>query len=176
MINRALLAEIGSFNKPHGIKGEISASFDDDVMDLLDDFNHLFVEIDGLMVPFTILSQRPKGRDSILLSLKSISDEKQAALLANRPIYIENELLPESEDAEGFFMDDLVGFTLYNVEKLVGVISGYDDSTENVLFSVRLNGGQEVLVPASDELIEEIDVDKKMIAMVLPSGLLDINS
>ena len=176
MIARGELAEIGNFNKPHGIKGEISASFDADVLPHLAAFGHVFVELDGLMVPFTILSTRPKSSETLLLTLRGISDEKQAAALANRAIYIEKELLPEGDDDdEGFYIDDLIGFSLVSKGERVGEIVQYDDTTDNVLFVVETAAGGEVLVPASDELIEEIDTDAKTVTMYLPSGLLNIN-
>lgn len=176
MIDRSKLAEIGVFNKPHGIKGEISASFDDDVLDLVEDFGHLFVELDGLKVPFSIISVRPKGSETLLLTLKGISDEKQAAKLSGLPVYIEKELLPESDEEEddGFYLEDLIGFRLFDGDDLVGTIDGYDDSTENVLFEVSRNDGSVVLVPASAELFENVDVENARVVMNLPEGLLNL--
>lgn len=176
MIARSQLAEIGTFNKPHGIKGEISTSFDPEVIDLVDDFGHVFVELDGLMVPFTILSSRPKGSETLLLTLKGITDEKKASALTGLPLYIEESMLPEDlqDGDDGFYIEDLIGFTLADGDTVVGVISGYDDSTDNVLFEVTAPDGAALLVPASPDLIEDVDIDGKTVTMSLPQGLLDL--
>lgn len=177
MIARESLAEIGNFNKPHGIKGEISASFDADILPEVAAFGHIFVELDGLMVPFTILSTRPKSSETLLLTLKGINDEKQAGALSNHSIYIEESLMPlyDDDSADGFYIDDLVGFDLISDGKQIGMITQYDDSTENVLFIVETQSGAELLVPASEQLIEEINTDTKTVTMYLPAGLLNIN-
>lgn len=175
MIARSQLAEIGSFNKPHGIKGEVSAIFDPDVLDAVASFGHVFVELDGLMVPFTIMSVRPKASETLLLTLKGVTDEKMAAKLASKPIFVEKALLPDDgEDADGFYLEDLIGFSLDDEGKPVGKIVGYDDSTANVLFLVETPGGAVCMVPASADLINNVDVESGTISMSLPEGLINL--
>ena len=116
MIPRDQLVEIGNFAKPHGIKGEISAHFDFEIMPLVEGFGHLFVEIDGLMVPFFITALRPKGNETLLLTLKGIDSQEAAAALTNKPVYIEASLLPEDadEDGDGMFYLEYRGYLWLN--------------------------------------------------------------
>lgn len=176
MIPRSKLSEIGSFNKPHGIHGEISATFDDDdIISCVENAGHIFVEFDGLMVPFTLTEWRAKGSSTTLLKLKGIADELQAALLANKPIYLESELLGDNAaDADGFFLEDLIGFTVVSEGRVIGTISDYDDSTANVLLIVKAPDGKELLIPADEDFIADINVDTKTIEMIIPNGLLDL--
>ena len=66
----------------------------------------------------------------------------------------------------------LVGLCIIDTssKKAIGRISAIDDTTQNILF--ELEDG--TLIPASDELIESIDINKKEINMNIPNGLLDI--
>ncbi len=57
MILRTDITEAGVFNKPHGIKGEISATLDYDTD--LSDVKCIVIEIEGIFVPFFIVSVRP---------------------------------------------------------------------------------------------------------------------
>ena len=57
MIRRDELIQIGQFNKPHGIEGEITASVNYDFDDL-SAFSCLIVEIDGIFVPFFVTNVR----------------------------------------------------------------------------------------------------------------------
>ena len=59
-------------------------------------------------------------------------------------------------------------------DKLIGTIEGVDDSTANILFSVITEGGEELLIPATDDFVEEIDDEKREITMNLPDGLLEM--
>ena len=55
---------------------------------------------------------------------------------------------------------------------VVGDITDIDDTTENALFVVDADGNQ-IFVPISENLILEIDDEKKVISMELPQGLID---
>jgi len=56
----------------------------------------------------------------------------------------------------------------------VGTIVQVDEQTENAIFIVE-DGDRELLLPASDDLIVEFDLDKKVMVMELPQGILDLN-
>ena len=59
-------------------------------------------------------------------------------------------------------------------DSIIGTIYAVDDSTVNVLFSVNTTDGKDVLIPASEELITEVDQEKKIIKIAIPEGLLDL--
>lgn len=175
MIPRTELAHIGSFAKPHGIKGEISAHIDGDIIDLLPEMSCIFVDVDGLMVPFFVVSMRPKGAETVLLTLKGIDTQEQSAAFAGKEIWIERVALPDDsdDDAEGFYLEDLVGFDIISGGETIGRIDGFDDSTDNLLFTV-VRGGAEILIPASADFIDDVDSDNSKIFMTLPEGLLNL--
>ncbi len=58
--------------------------------------------------------------------------------------------------------------------KVVGTIDHVDDSTINLLFEVTTPEGEEMLIPASNDLIEEVNAEKKEIRMAIPEGLLEL--
>ena len=59
-------------------------------------------------------------------------------------------------------------------EGIEGVISDYIDSPMNPLFELRIDG-QEVLIPAVDEFVTEIDIEQKVVVFELPEGMLSLN-
>lgn len=58
--------------------------------------------------------------------------------------------------------------------KVVGILDRVDDSTLNLLFEVTTPEGDDLLIPASNDLIEEVSAEKKEIRMAIPEGLLDL--
>ena len=56
----------------------------------------------------------------------------------------------------------------------IGVITDIDDQTDNWLFVVERNNGDEALVPAQDAFIVDINHEERTITMDLPIGLLDL--
>ncbi len=171
MIEAAQLTQIGRFGKPHGVRGEVSALVDTDI----DALPCIFVEMDGLMVPFFVENVRTKGVESVLLTIEGIDTQEKAAAFTNRPLFARTADLPDDEnDEEGFYLDDLVGWTIVDGETTIGTIEDFDDSTANYLFHVLAPDGSTIIVPASTDLIEGADADTKTLFMNLPEGLLEL--
>lgn len=177
MITREELIAIGHYNKPHGVAGELSATVDVEI-DVLGALSCLVSEMDGIYVPFFVNSLRPKTSETVLLTIDGINSEQEASRLVNHDIYaLKREFRQESDDADadGYPLDYFIGFELRDSDGTrVGEIVQVDEQTENAIFIVD-DGEGELLLPASDDLIVEFDLDKKVMVMDLPQGILDLN-
>ena len=153
MIRREELIQIGQFNKPHGIEGEITASVNYDFDDL-NAFSCLIVEIDG------------------------INDEREASMLVNKEIYVLDSEFAALDvyDEDEIPVDMLIGYEIIHEGKAIGQICGIEDSTANVLFVVNNDQGQELLIPAVDDFIDSIDTEGKQIHMSLPLELINMQN
>jgi len=176
MINPEQITEIGSFNQPHGIKGELNAAIFENVA--VEDLSCIILDIDGIFVPFFITGIRPRGARSYLVTVEGIDSEHDASAIANKRIYAlkdEARQLLTDDNADGFYVEDLIGFGISTPDgTLNGTVADIDDSTENILFIVKADDGKTHLIPVADEFITEIDADNRQIIMALPDGLLDI--
>ncbi len=179
MIIREQLIEVGQYNKPHGVNGEISASLDS-TSNLLSSFSCLISEIDGIFVPFFVKSSRSKSSQSILLNIDGIQNEYEAALLVNKTIFVlkseYGKLLDETETDE-LPIDFFIGFSVFQgkAKKAMGEICDVDDSTANILFKIKTTANhKEILVPAVEEFIDDIDMEKKAVYMSIPNELLEL--
>lgn len=177
MITRDELIAIGHYNKPHGVAGEISATVDVEV-DMLQSLSCLISEIDGIFVPFFVNACRTKSAETVLLTIDGIASEHEAAQLVNHDIYVlkrEYAHASVEADADGYPLDYFIGYELRDSDGMtVGEITDVDEQTENALFIVTRDD-QELMVPASDDLIVEFDTDDKVMVMNLPQGLIDLN-
>lgn len=177
MITREELIEIGVYNKPHGVSGEISATIDVDI-DMLQELSCLVSEIDGIFVPFFVNSCRPKTSSTLLLTIDGLSTEQEVTRLVNHEIYAlkrDYEMVSDESDADAYPLDYFIGFELQDSGRArVGEIVDVDEQTENALFIVDRDG-DELMVPAIDDLIVEFDMDRKVMVMELPQGLLEMN-
>lgn len=178
MIKEEEIREVGQFGTPHGINGELNASFDADVD--IEALSCIIVEIDGIYVPFFIQSLRSRGATAVLLTIDGISNENEASLLARKPIFaLKNEctVFETDEDVEdGFYAEDLIGYKCCDTDKkFSGLIVSIDDSTANVLFVIEAKGyARPLLVPVADEYIADLNPGNKSIVFELPEGFLDI--
>ena len=175
MIRQEDVYKIGRLGKPHGVKGEISFQFTDDVFDRVD-ADYLIIEVDGILVPFFIEEYRFRSDETALLKLEDIDTQEAARELTNSDVYFERRL---SDDAGEPSMASIIGYRLVNDAdgQEIGTITGIDDSTANILFEVLKSGTDDsspILIPAAEEFITGIDNDKREISVALPEGLLDL--
>ena len=165
MIKQEEVFHIGRLGKPHGIKGELSFMFKDDVFDRVD-ADYLVVEVDGILVPFFFEEYRFRTEETALVKFEGIDTQEQARELTNCEVFFPRRLLGEKE--EELSLTEFVGYSL------MGEIEALDDSTANLLFEVVSPKGKEILVPATPEIIRSIDKKNKTITVSLPEGLLDL--
>lgn len=172
MISKSSVFPIGQIIKPHGVNGEMSFSFTTDIFDR-DEVPYFIFDMQGILVPFFLEDYRFKGSTTGLLKLDGITTDERAREFAGLTIYLPKSYLEKVKDAE-IELDYFAGFSLVDAEKgLLGVISEVDQTTDNVLFVIPTKD-DELLIPAGEEYIEEIDHDKKIIYVRLPEGLLDL--
>lgn len=77
MIKKEDVFKIGRIGKAHGVKGEVTFQFDDDIFDRTD-ADSLFIEIDGLLVPFFIEEYRFRSDDVALMVFEGVDTEEKA--------------------------------------------------------------------------------------------------
>ena len=169
MIKKEEVYKIGRIGKTHGVRGEVTFQFDDDVFDRVE-ADYLVLEVDGLLVPFFMEEYRFRSDTTALVKFCDIDTQERARELTNCDVYF--PLALAGEDEAPVSLAFLVGFDIIEAQggTLVGTIAAIDDQTVNMLF--ELTDGR--LIPASSDLVKEINKDKRQIIMELPEGLLEL--
>lgn len=167
MIKADEVYKIGRLGKAHGIKGEITMQVEDDIFDRTE-AEYLVLELDNIMVPFFIEEYYFKSDTTALIKFEGIDTLERAKEFANVDVYFPRSIKDNSatSDQDILSYPMLVGFQVNDIGKIAYI----DQQTENIMF--ELEDG--TLIPASEELIEDIDVANKQIKMTIPEGLLDI--
>ena len=168
MIKASDVFKIGRLGKSHGVKGEVTFMFDDDIFDRVDS-DYLILEVDGILVPFFIEEYRFRSDTVALVKFEDIDTQQRAQELTGCDVYFPRSLAEEDDTPTLTF---LVGFNIVEADTgtTIGRIAAIDDSTANLLF--ELEDGR--LIPANDDLINDIDNKRKVITMTIPEGLLEL--
>ena len=177
MITSEEIFKIGKFQKTHALKGELNVILDIDP-EYFQEGNPLIVMIDGILVPFYIETIRKKGSQSYLVKLQGIDSEEDARMFVNKEISILRKDAEELLDDEELLQDEeLIGYEVFDKtsNSKVGVLTGIDSTTSNVLFLVD-NSGETIYIPATEDFIIKFDDENKSILMQLPEGLIDLNT
>lgn len=170
MIKKEDVFAIGQTAKPHGINGEISFSFTTDIFDQ-EKCKFFIFEIDHIFVPFFITEYRFKSNSTGFVKFENINNEEDARELSNLTIYLPQKYAEEIENEVTDFRY-FIGFEVIDKNGgSLGKITNINDDTANILFELA---DKDLLIPASEEYITDINHKKRIIYMTVPEGLLDL--
>lgn len=173
MIRKEDVFKIGRFAKPHGVKGEISLLTTSDLFEETDE-PYVVCDIDGILVPFYVEEYRYKSDNVMLIKLEHVQTEEGAHEFVNRDVYYPLEGMEEEALVGDMTWDSFIGYTVTDTKHgLLGKITEVDESTINVLLHIDYRG-EELLFPAAEELIGDVDHSEKQMTVNLPEGLLDL--
>lgn len=161
--------KIGTLTRTHGIGGELSMTFTDDVWDRAD-ADYVFLEVDGIQVPFFLEGWRFRSDSVALLKFQDIDSSEDANEYVGVDVYFPHDLTPEPDEDDEYTWKHFTGWQVVDsVCGALGEIDYVEDSTANTIFCIE---GK--LVPATEDFIERIDAKERTIYMNLPDGLLDL--
>ena len=179
MITEQQLIEVGFIAKLHGLKGEMQARITDSIIDEVEHCPYLVCELDGIYVPFFLESLRFRSSESALLKFEDIDSAEKAEPFCGLKLYFDRKCFtPEEQKQYDQKVEEDLEFIGYQlIDKTLGPIGeivDINDLTENVLFIVE-HEGEEVMIPAADDLILDIDDENETILMDLPQGLVNFD-
>jgi len=164
------MQRIGSVLKSNGKDGELLMSFTAVSPEEIDLREPVYIEDDGIPVPYFFESFQKRGNSRALVRLTGVKNLTDADELALRPVFADYF---EDDDEDSFFE----GWTLIDQDgRTVGTISGREDIPGNLCLSVEIadgdSAGEEVLVPLHEDLIIGADKSTRTLQLTVPDGLL----
>ena len=160
------MLRIAQVLKSNGTEGELLISFFDVAPEDIDLQEPVYIEIDGLPVPFYFESFTQRGNSRALVRITGVRSLKDADELAGKAIYADYF---EEEDE-----NSITGWTVVDESRgIIGIVSDYEDIPGNTCIWVRRPDGQEVLLPLHEDLIQWMDQASRQISMSIPDGLLE---
>ena len=161
------MQRIAQVLKSNGRGGELLLSFVGVAPEEIDLEEPVFIEFDGLPVPFYVESFTPRGTSRALVRLTGVHSLADADELAGAAVYADDDLYEDEEE-------DLTGWTVLNADGTrAGTVSAHEDIPGNPCIWVETGHG-EVLVPLHEDLVLEVDEEKQTLRMEIPEGLLDL--
>ena len=161
------MQRIGQVLKSNGRDGELLVSFSGIAPEDIDLEEPVFIEFDGLPVPFYFESFSQRGNTRALVRLTGVHNLTDADELASAVLYAEDDLYEDEEE-------DLTGWTVLHADGTkVGTVTAHEDIPGNPCIWVETGHGERLL-PLREELVLDVDETKKTLRMEIPEGLLDL--
>ncbi len=165
---------LGYISKTIGFEGSLLVFFEAVDPSVFQDIEAFFVLIDGKMVPFFIeeINFRSSAKEAVV-DFEDITSIEKARHLCDRKIYLPASILPKRIKKQNE-TKELIGFKAFaNDGKYIGIITNLLEYPGNPVFSIT-DENNEILIPAADDLILDIDHDQKTVTLNPPDGLLDL--
>jgi 16S rRNA processing protein RimM len=156
---------IGRVVAPWGIRGEVKVEVQTDFPDRFSCGEILYLQ--GRAV--TIKSSRYRG-NTVILKLDTIDSRNAAELIRGACLEVpstELKPLPKGE----YYRFQLLGLEVQSTEgRLLGTISNVIPTGSNDVYEISSDTGV-FLIPATDEVIKSIDIDKGCMVIEMLKGL-----
>ena len=154
------MLQIAKILKSNGTDGGLLIGVRDIEVGQIDLQEPVFIEFDGLPVPFFIQDLQQRGNSKAIIHLNDITSLADAEEVVGRGLFIEGEWEEEEEM-------DFTGWTLLNRGVEVGTVTGMEPIPGNLCLYVG-----DALVPLHEDLIISADPAAHTLNLDLPEGLL----
>lgn len=170
--------QVGKIVTTHGLKGEVKVSPLTDDPTRFESLQSVIIEAKNTVDPLIICNSKELTienikyfKEKVILKFKGIEDIdtalklKDTYLLVNRKDAVK---LPENS----YFICDLIGSTVYDENEIIlGSLINIFPTGSNDVYVVRNKDGMEILIPALKTVVQSVDIENRVIKVVLPEGL-----
>ncbi|GEO46732.1 ribosome maturation factor RimM [Companilactobacillus kimchii] len=167
------LYRVGTIVNTHGIKGELKVvPITDFPEDRFKTGSKLVFKKNNSSEEFTVESAR-KHKNFILLKLKGYDNINDVEKYVKSELFASGELTSELNEGE-FLYKQIIGLQV--VDKDLGEIGKITEIMElgpNDVWVVKGTKYKEVLLPYIEDVIKNVDLDKQIVEVEIPDGLID---
>ncbi len=168
-MDKSCLVPLGRVLKPHGIRGELKVLPYGETLGEMEPGEKLF-SIEGTeQRQLTLLRLRTQKRVWIA-QFAELDSIDQAQALAGKDLFVDKDRLPDLPEGE-YYHFQLIGLSVVTKDGTpLGTLSSIFQTGSNDVYVVE-TGGEELLVPALDDVVCEVDLENGKLVVDLPEGM-----
>ncbi|MBN1276070.1 MAG: 16S rRNA processing protein RimM [Deltaproteobacteria bacterium] len=163
---------VGKVLGPHGLEGMLRFSSYARSEASFRQAESIFIKlVSGQLNEYVPISVKPH-KDVFLMALEGISSREDAEALKGAEVLIRKEASGTDDE---FFWHEILGLEVFlDTGECIGVVSNILSPGGNDIYVVK-NGDKEIFLPATYEVIREVDLDEGKMIISPMEGLLDLN-
>jgi 16S rRNA processing protein RimM len=164
------LLPIGRVVKPHGVKGKIKVDYFGEDLNHFPLYREVFIKDHvGRLQAYDILEAVPQP-PRLILRLKGIERIEEVEPLVGREIFIEKRSLPDLKEGEHYWFEILGMVVETEKGKRIGRVREIFPTGANDVYVVE-GKRREIFLPATEEVIQSIDIKKGKMKVIRMEGL-----
>lgn len=164
---------LGRITKIHGYEGAVAVRLEKNFSENIPVMESVFLEIDGRPVPFFIEYFEQLNSEKAYLRFQDYNTIEKVKEFIGCNILIPGTLVDFDQNDSHIHLE---GFKIISEKnKPAGTIVEIIKNPAQWLLRVKSDEGAEILIPLHEDLIIEIDENRKKVKMIIPEGLGDLN-
>jgi 16S rRNA processing protein RimM len=166
------IVTLGEITKPQGMKGEVRVNLFGGSVDVLERLQKMSAVRQGAPPrALSLESVRTQGR-VVVLKFAEVTDRTAAENLVGWELQIPAGEMPELPSGE-YYTFELEGLEIITESgDRLGILEEVLDLPAHDVYVVR-EGEREILLPATEEVVKEVDLDRRRMVVHLIAGLED---
>lgn len=162
--------EVGKINNTHGVRGELKLTLWCDDIEYLKQFKTLYFDDKGEKA-VELLSARPQ-KNLAIIRLDGIDTMEKAEKLKGKLLYCDRDDAKIEEGSN--YIADLIGCYVVDIdtEEEYGQVKDVLNYGSCDIYDIE-SWGKHTLIPATDDIVKEINVEYKVIRIKKMKGLFD---
>ena len=162
---------VGEVLKARGVKGELLVRPMTSSMERFLSLRSVWLGTEGRR-NFLIEHSGPSG-DVALVKLEGVDTREEATKLNGKVLTVPRSEVPPHPEG-GHYMFELVGMKVRRTDGVeVGEVVDLMETGSNLVYVVKSTDGEETLVPATKDVVEELDFENRVIRVRPIAGLFD---
>lgn len=160
---------IGKVIKPHGVRGKVKVDYYGETPSRFS-YRRVFIrDLNGKPIPFEVLEATPHP-PRLILRLRGIDRVEETRPLIGKELLLPREDFPPLQGDE-FYWFEILGMAVETEQgKRIGIVKEIFPTGANDVFIVE-GTRREIFLPAIEQVIREIDRQKKVIRVARMEGL-----
>ena len=161
--------EIGQIVNTFGIKGMVKVKpFTDDIKKRFDNLKKVYVQNKNTRKEYEI-EEVKYHKEMVLIKFKGIENPEDANLLRNYYLVVDRDEEEPLEEGT-YYIVDMIGLDVYTDEgEKLGILDDVFNSGSSDIYVVKNELGKQILLPAIEDVIKNIDMEqRKMIVHLIP--------
>ena len=168
-MDRQDFVEIGLFNGPHGIKGEVKVKSFTEIPENLFVYEEFFLGNQTKPIKLKLVR---KIKQNLICIVEDIKTRNEAEKFKNLILYVRRDNLPLLKDDE-FYQRDLLDFQVYNLERHnLGFVTSFNDFGGGLLVEVEKNK-KRFYLPIGKPFLKDINYKDKEIILNIDLGFIE---
>lgn len=164
------LVNIAKISGTHHLQGALKAASVLEDTEVLNGEKVIVENSIGTQKIFTIKSAERINEKMIIIEFEEITSVNEAKKLLESKIYVRREQLGEISEDE-FYLVDLINMNVVTSEgENIGKVTDVFSTAAHDIYVVN-EGENEIMIPAVDEFVKEVNFEKRVIIVKLIEGM-----